>query len=64
LDAKLVAALQTLEDVNENNDKVAINTLEAFINAVEAQSDSKIPKANADALITKAQQIIYCLSGS
>jgi parallel beta-helix repeat protein len=37
LEAKLNAALRALEDENENNDIAAINTLGAFINAVEAQ---------------------------
>jgi parallel beta-helix repeat protein len=64
LDAKLAAALQALEDVNENNDAAAINTLEAFINAVEAQSGSKIPQADADALIFKARKIIDCMRGT
>jgi parallel beta-helix repeat protein len=64
LDAKLAAALQALEDINENNDLAAINTLEAFISAVQAQSDNKIPQADADALIARAQKIVDCLRGS
>jgi parallel beta-helix repeat protein len=62
LDSKLDAALQALEDINKNNDIAAINTLEAFINAVEAQRDGKITDADADALIAKAQKIIDCLN--
>lgn len=64
LDTKLDAALQALEDINENNDTAAINTLEAFINAVEAQSGNKIPQADADALIFKARKIIDCMRGA
>ncbi len=60
--AKLGTALQILEDENENNDIAAINTLGAFINAVEAQRGKKIPEAEADALIAAAQEIIELLS--
>ena len=61
LDAKLSAAMQALDDINENNDVAAINTLQAFINAVEAQRGNKIPEADADALIAAAQEIIDLL---
>ena len=54
--------LRALEDENENNDIAAINTLGAFINAVEAQRGKKIPEAEADALIAAAQEIIELLS--
>ena len=64
LDAKLDAAMQALDDINESNDGAAINTLQAFINAVEAQRGNKIPEADADALIAVAQEIINLLSGS
>ncbi|MHC4168077.1 MAG: hypothetical protein ACYSWQ_14060 [Planctomycetota bacterium] len=64
LDAKLDAALNALDDLNENNDVAAINSLEAFINAVEAQSGNKILAEDAATLISKAQQIIdLILSG-
>ena len=39
----------------------AINSLEAFINAVEAQRGNKIPEADADTLIAAVQQIIDLL---
>jgi probable HAF family extracellular repeat protein len=65
LDAKLDAALGALEDINQNNDVGAINTLQAFINAVEAQRGDKIPnEADADTLIAAAQGIIDILSGT
>jgi uncharacterized delta-60 repeat protein len=62
LDAKLSAALGALQDVNENNNGAAINTLQAFINAVEAQRGDKIPnEADANALIDLANEIIVGL---
>ena len=61
LDAKLYAALQALDDLNENNDVAAINALQAFINAVEAQRGKKISQEDADALIAAAQEIIDLL---
>jgi hypothetical protein len=62
LDAKLSNALQALDDVNENNDVAAVNGINAFISAVEAQRDNKIPGADADALIADAQQILDLLN--
>ena len=59
--AKLDSALKVLEDVNENNDGAAINSLEAFINAVEAQKGKKISEADADALIANVLEIIDLL---
>lgn len=64
LDVKLDAASRALDDLSEHNDVAAINALQAFINAVQAQSDSKIPQADAAALIAKAQKIIDCLRRS
>ena len=63
LDGKLNAALEALQDINEHNDVAAINSLEAFINAVEAQRGNKIADADADALIAAAQAIIATLLG-
>jgi hypothetical protein len=62
LDAKLDAALQALDDVNDNNDVAAINSLQAFINAVEAQRGNKLTDAQADELVEKAQAVINSLS--
>ena len=62
LDVKLDAVLQALDDANESNDVAAINSLEAFINAVEAQRDNKISNADADILIAAALEIIAMLS--
>jgi hypothetical protein len=61
LDAKLDAAFNALDDVSENNDVAAVNALNAFINAVQAQRGNKIPAAAADALIAAALEIIELL---
>lgn len=57
LDSKLDAVLNALSDVNSNNDGAACNSLQAFINSVEAQRGNKITSAQADQLIASAQQI-------
>lgn len=61
---KLDTALQKLEDDNENNDVAAVNSLQAFINAVKTQRGKKISEDAADDLIETAQQIIDMLSGA
>ncbi len=62
LDAKISAALVVLDDMNlGDNDIAAVNSLEAFINAVMAQSGTKISETDADALISAAQEIINLL---
>lgn len=58
LDTKLDAALRALDGVNEHNIVAAVNALEAFISAVEAQSGKTIPTAAADELIAAATVII------
>jgi len=63
LDAKLEAAQQALSDLNQANDIAAINTLETFTQAVEAQSGKKISIIDADMLITAATEIIAFLNG-
>jgi len=63
LDTKLEAAVRALDDVNQNNDVAAINALEAFIGAVEAQRNVHLSDAEADSLILVAQQIIQILVG-
>jgi len=62
LDAKLGAAWDALNDINENNDASAVNKLEAFINEVKAQRDKKIEDWQADALTAAAQKIISILT--
>ncbi len=59
--AKLYSAMQALEDDNDNNDAAAINSLEAFINTVEAQRGKKISESEADILVGAAQEIIDLL---
>jgi hypothetical protein len=53
--SKLDAALDCLENGNDN---AAINILNAFINSVSAQSGKKLTVAQADELITAAQNIL------
>jgi len=62
LQVKLDGALKALEDDNENNDGAAINSLQAFINAVNAQRGKAIFEEDADSLIATARQIIDMLS--
>ena len=64
LDAKLDAAQQALQDVNDNNDVAACNTLQAFINAVDAQGGNQIPQDDADALSAAVQEILVALGCS
>jgi hypothetical protein len=61
--AKLNSALASLSDDNTRNDGAAVNALQAFINAVEAQRGKKISDADADALVPAAQQIIALILG-
>jgi len=61
LNAKLNAAIRALDDVNENNNVAAIETLEAFITAVEAQRGNHITETDVDLLIAAAQEIIDLL---
>jgi hypothetical protein len=64
LDAKLETVAKVLDDINENNDVAAVNALQAFINAVEAQRGNKITEEQADLLVAAAQAIITLLTGS
>ncbi len=64
LDAKLDAALNALDDLNANNDVAAVNSLNAFINAVSAQAGNAIPVAAADALIEQAIAILVLLEAT
>lgn len=61
LDAKLDTVMACLDDMNESNDAAAVNSLYAFINAVEAQRGKAILNEDADALIAKALSIIDAL---
>jgi len=62
LDAKLDSALSALDDANENNDISAVNKMQAFINAVEAQRGNKISDSDANDLIMAAQDIIELIT--
>ena len=63
LDAKLQAAFRALADINENNNVAAINSLQAFINVVEAQRGQELSDADANTVIAAAQAIIDLLNG-
>ena len=56
------AALAAFDDTNEDNDVAAINSLNALINAVEAQRGNKISDADADMLIAETNAIINKLN--
>ncbi len=56
--AKLETAESKLSDGIPANDHAAVNSLEAFINGVEAQRGKKISQDDADALIAAARAII------
>jgi Tol biopolymer transport system component len=58
LDAKLSAVENALDDLNANNNIAAINALEAFIAAVEAQTGNKISETDALLLIAAARQTV------
>ena len=58
------AVVQALDDLNANNDVAACNALQAFIDAVAAQSGNQIPEVDANALIVAAQAIILALGCS
>jgi hypothetical protein len=63
LETKLNAALNTLDDVNENNDVAAINTLGNFIDSVIRQRNrGDIPPLDAQDLIDAAQSTIDLLT--
>ena len=59
---KLETAQQILTDGNPNNDHTAINSLQSFINAVEAQRGGALTNEQADELIAAAQAIINNLT--
>ena len=63
LDAKLQNVQDSLEALNADNRNDAINKLNAFINAVEAQRDNKISNEQADYLVAETQRIIELLLG-
>ncbi len=54
LDAKLENAVAALTAANAGNREDAINKLQAFINAVQAQQGKQITSVQADSLIQMA----------
>ena len=61
LDSKLAACLNSLEDLKDNNNDAAVGALGAFINAVQAQSGTQIPEADAVDLISAAEAVVALL---
>jgi hypothetical protein len=59
--AKIDTAIGILEDGNDKNDKAAVNSLKALINAIQAQSGEKISQEEASELIENARIIIEML---
>jgi len=53
--------LAKLDAAQKANDSVAINLLQAFISAVDAQSGKQISETDADTLIAAAEAIIAML---
>ena len=64
LDAKLQAVQDALVSANADLRNDAINKLEAFINAVEAQRGGKLTDAQANQLVALANNIISALGGT
>jgi len=62
LDSKLSAAVNALDDANQHNDVAAVNALQAFINAVQAQIGGALSPGEAASLIASAQAIIERLA--
>ncbi|MHC4467648.1 MAG: hypothetical protein ACYSYW_14025, partial [Planctomycetota bacterium] len=58
----LNTSVKVLRDSNPNNDGAAINTLQAFINKIEAQRGKRITEVIADALIAEAKAIVHALN--
>lgn len=63
LENSLVAKLERAEEALERDQQaVAINKLNSFINEVEAQRDKKLTERQADCLVSCANIVIRCLS--
>ena len=61
LDAKLQNAIDALNAANAGQRQDAVNKLQAFINAVEAQRGKELTNAQADALLSMAMRILAVL---
>ena len=64
LDTKLQNALAALEAANAGQRQDAVNKMQSFISAVEAQRGKSISETEADTLITAAQYIIDRLTAA
>lgn len=63
LDSKLSAAMSALDDAQSANDSAAVNAVNAFALAVDAQRGGQLTDAQADALVADALVIITLLGG-
>lgn len=63
LDAKLLAAQDTLNATNSGQNATAISKLNALINEVEAQRGNKLTTSQADALHSFATNLIKLIQG-
>lgn len=61
-DAKYISVLQALDDFYENNEAAVVNSLNAIINAIEAQGRKILKETEANGLISKVQVIIDLVS--
>lgn len=64
LDAKLEAAQEALNAANSGQQATAVSKLNAFINQVEGQRGNQLSNAQADELITYAQNLINIIQGN
>jgi hypothetical protein len=62
-DSKLAVVIQALDDSRNQNDAAAINALNAFMNAVNAQRGVWLTDSQADGLISSARAIAQALGG-
>ena len=63
LDAKIQNALDSLNALNADQRSDAVNKLQAFVNSVEAQRNTKLTNEQADSLVTQAQYAISLIQG-
>ena len=62
-DSKLAVVIQALDDSRNQNDAAAINGLNAFMNAVNAQRGVWLTDSQADGLLSSARAIAQALGG-
>ena len=63
LDAKIQNAMDSLNAMNADQRSDAVNKLQAFVNSVEAQRNTKLTNEQADYLIMQAQNAMNLIQG-